>query len=214
MQVCSDWTTEPWLTANFVFVARQGTGSAAIPALQPQTDAEHRLFAECEARNALKSAARNRDKELVAKGNLSMLSWPSAEAVNLAKALLQEARPLLDLPALAAGDSVLLSHTQLSNVFICQPQHRNTHHRVFGGFLMRRAFELAFATAYQFAGAQPVFREVDEVTFQRPVDVGDLVRFESVVVGTHQPTPPHPHPQAQAQPTKHDPPRVYVEVRC
>ena len=33
----------------------------------------------------------------------------------------------------------------------------------------RRAYELAFATCYMFAGVRPVFLEVDEVTFQSPV---------------------------------------------
>lgn len=34
--------------------------------------------------------------------------------------------------------------------------------RVFGGFLMRRAFELAFATAYTFAGWRPRFVRCEE----------------------------------------------------
>lgn len=48
----------------------------------------------------------------------------------------------------------------------------------------RRAYELAFATAYMFAGSRPIFVEVDEVTFQRPVDVGDLLRFKSCILHT------------------------------
>jgi hypothetical protein len=35
--------------------------------------------------------------------------------------------------------------------------------RVFGGFLLRRAFELAFATCYVFAGSRPIFDCVDDV---------------------------------------------------
>jgi acyl-coenzyme A thioesterase 9 len=54
----------------------------------------------------------------------------------------------------------------LSNTFVCQPQQRNMHGRIFGGFLMRRAFELAFATTYLFAGSRPSFVRVDEVTFK------------------------------------------------
>lgn len=34
---------------------------------------------------------------------------------------------------------------------------------------MRRAFELAFATAYAFAGSAPLFLEVDHVDFLKPV---------------------------------------------
>ena len=51
--------------------------------------------------------------------------------------LLAEARTAADLPALAAGDAVLMPQTSLSNTFICQPQQRNMHGRMFGGFLMR-----------------------------------------------------------------------------
>ncbi len=53
--------------------------------------------------------------------------------------------------------------TSLQNTFTCQPQQRNPHGRVFGGFLLRRAFELAFATCYLFAGTRPVFDCVDDV---------------------------------------------------
>ena len=44
---------------------------------------------------------------------------------------------MLDMPALAQGDAVPMQHTRLQNTFTCQPQQRNMHGRVFGGFLMR-----------------------------------------------------------------------------
>lgn len=53
----------------------------------------------------------------------------------------------------------------------------------------RRAYELAFASAYMFAGQRPIFKEIDEVTFKRPVDIGDLLRLTSSIVHT-QPTSP------------------------
>lgn len=49
---------------------------------------------------------------------------------------------------------------------------------------MRRAFELAFATAYVFGGAKPKFLEVDDISFESPVDVGDLLVFNSRVLYT------------------------------
>ena len=56
--------------------------------------------------------------------------------------------------------------------------------------MRRRAFELAFSTTYMFAGSRPEFLLVDEVTFQHPVDIGDLLRFRSAVVHTQQPVAP------------------------
>jgi hypothetical protein len=64
---------------------------------------------------------------------------------------------------LAAGDAVLMDSTRLSNTFTCQPQQRNMYGRIFGGFLMRRAYELAFATVHMFAGSRPRFVQVDRV---------------------------------------------------
>lgn len=86
------------------------------------------------------------------------------------------------MPALADPHSLPAEATSLSNAFVCQPQQRNMHGRIFGGFLMRRAFELAFATTYLFAGSRPSFVRVDDVTFRNPVDVGSLLRFTSHVV--------------------------------
>ena len=88
---------------------------------------------------------------------------------NRLQALLAEGRIFCHMPALADRDSILLSETRLENALICQPQQRNIHGRIFGGFLMHRAFELAFATAYAFAGLMPCFLEVDLVDFLRPV---------------------------------------------
>ena len=79
-----------------------------------------------------------------------------------------------------------MNETRLENALIAQPQQRNTAGRVFGGFLMRRAYELAHSTAYLFAGRRPVFLELDEVTFRSPVSVGDLLRFESCVLYTSE----------------------------
>jgi acyl-coenzyme A thioesterase 9 len=99
-----------------------------------------------------------------------------------ATALLQEAAPLLTMPTLADGGAVLLKDTAMQNAMIAQPQVQNLHNRIFGGFLMRRAFELAFANAYMFGGTRPRFREVDEVSFTAPVDIGDLLVFKSRIL--------------------------------
>ena len=52
--------------------------------------------------------------------------------------------------------------------------------------LRRRAFELAFATCYIFAGSRPIFTQVGEITFKKPVEVGDLLRLHSIVLYTHE----------------------------
>ncbi|KAE8663250.1 putative calcium ion binding protein [Hibiscus syriacus] len=103
-----------------------------------------------------------------------------------------EARSKLRKKKRVDRDSILLRDTRLENALICQPQQRNIHGRIFGGFLMHRAFELAFSTAYAFAGLVPCFLEVDHVDFLRPVDVGDFLRLTSCVLYTELENPDQP----------------------
>ncbi|XAR71046.1 Palmitoyl-CoA hydrolase [Bertholletia excelsa] len=170
------------LTANFTFVARdRKTGkSALINQIQPETEQEKMLWREAEERKKVQNQQRGQPKE-VEDGDIDSL-----------KDLLAEGRIFCDMPALADRDSILMKDTSLQNSLICQPQKRNIHGRIFGGFLMRRAFELAFATAYAFAGIAPHFLEVDHVDFLKPVDVGNFLRLKSCVMYTELQNPAQP----------------------
>ena len=97
---------------------------------------------------------------------------------------MNEAGPLLNMPSLANPHSILVGQTELQNAEIAQPQVRNLANQIFGGFLMRRAYELAYTTAYVFGGARPKFFEVDQVLFSMPVSVGDLTNFHAKVLYT------------------------------
>ena len=96
--------------------------------------------------------------------------------------LVERGNAVQDMPALAHSNSVLVNQTHHENTLLMQPQNVNIAGRVFGGFLMHRAYDLALATCYTFAGAYPRFKEVGEVTFKKPVDIGDLVRLRSRVI--------------------------------
>ncbi|KAK4419744.1 Acyl-coenzyme A thioesterase 9, mitochondrial [Sesamum alatum] len=167
------------LTANFIFVARDyTTGKAAqVNRLAPETENEKRLYEAAEERYKLRRMKIRDEHKVVEIQN---------GGPNRFEALLAEGRIFCDMPALADRDSILLKDTRLENSLICQPQQRNIHGRIFGGFLMHRAFELAFSTAYTFAGMMPSFLEVDHVDFLRPVDVGDFLRFKSCVLYTER----------------------------
>lgn len=172
-------TTDPSdstaLTANFIFVARDyKTGKAApVNRLVPETEREKLLYEAGEARSELRKRKFRDEEREIENGGRSRF-----------EALLAEGRIFCDMPALADRDSILLKDTCLENSLICQPQQRNIHGRIFGGFLMHRAFELAFSTAYAFAGMMPSFVEADHVDFLKPVDVGDFLRFKSCVLYT------------------------------
>ncbi|GAB4830378.1 Acyl-coenzyme A thioesterase 2, chloroplastic [Ancistrocladus abbreviatus] len=171
------------LTANFIFVARDShTGKAApVNRLSPESEQEKLLFEEAEARSKLRKKKREEGRRGF-----------ENQAVERLQALLAEGRIFCDMPALADRNSILLRDTRLENFLICQPQQRNIHGRIFGGFLMHRAFDLAFSTSYVFAGMVPRFLEVDHVDFLRPLDVGDFVRLKSCVLYTELDNPEHP----------------------
>ena len=164
MGTCLSGATNPSdavaLVANFTFVARDTkTGkSALVNQISPETDKEKLLWEEAEERNKMRKKKKAEKKR-----------GPENEDMERLNALLSEGRVFIDMPALADRDSILIQDTRHENTFICQPQQRNIHGRIFGGFLMRKAFELAFSNAYAFAGAAPLFVEVDHVDFFRPV---------------------------------------------
>lgn len=171
------------LTANFTFVARDSTTgkSALINQLSPETCKEILLWKKAGERNKMRKKKKQEQKKEI-----------DSEEVNRLNELLSEGRIFCDMPALADRDSILIKDTCLQNSLICQPQQRNIHGRIFGGFLMRRAFELAFATAYAFAGSSPCFLEVDHVDFLKPVDVGNFLSLKSCVLYTELDNPTQP----------------------
>ncbi|EFN56026.1 hypothetical protein CHLNCDRAFT_145454 [Chlorella variabilis] len=175
------------LTALFTFVARDALSGKpfAINSLEPQSQQDRELFEQRLRINQERKAARKRS---AGSGSGGKLQHVSAEAERWAEQLLAAAKTKRDLPALADANLLLMDDTSLENTFTCQPQQRNMHGRIFGGFLMRRAFELAHSTAYLFAGCRPRTGKrgrppspVDQITFQRAVNVGDLIKFKSRV---------------------------------
>merc|ERR1712151_61592 len=76
----------------------------------------------------------------------------------------------------------LLSETRLTSTLLCHPEHSNTAGRIFGGYLMRQAYEIASTNAYMFSGSKPLVLEVGEIYFHGEVLPGEMVRFESAVL--------------------------------
>ncbi|URE44654.1 thioesterase [Musa troglodytarum] len=119
------------LTATFIFVARDSkTGkSAPVNRLLPETEREKLLFKEAEARDKVRKGKREEQKRTFENGGHSLHG-----DIKRLKTLLAEGRVFCDLPALADRDSILIRDTKLENSLICQPQQRNLHGRIFGGF--------------------------------------------------------------------------------
>lgn len=58
---------------------------------------------------------------------------------------------------------------------------------IFGGFLLKQTFELAFSCAAAFAHTRPTFVSLDPSTFQNPVPVGSILYLTATIVYTDPP---------------------------
>ncbi len=78
-----------------------------------------------------------------------------------------------------------IDQTQIEKTLLMHLQDRNLHGKVFGGYIMREAFELAWLAAYNFGqGEFPEIYHVDDVAFMSPIDIGNIVQFKAKVVYT------------------------------
>lgn len=172
----------PVMSASLTFVARSASAHAvAVPRLQPETAAEVALYDE---------GARGQEMRKKARGESVYVKPPTPSELALVHELftqLQECtvRPggsaeRIFTPA-AAGSHMFMEDARLSSTFISQPEERNLHGKVFGGMLMRRAFEVAWACGWTYTGVLPKFLSLDDVTFLLPVDVGSLMRFDAQI---------------------------------
>ena len=81
-------------------------------------------------------------------------------------------------------NSVWFDDAKLKNLIICQPENRNRFNKIFGGFIMRQAFELAWANTYTYSKSRPFCLHMDDIWFRAPVEVGSLLYFNSQICYT------------------------------
>lgn len=176
---------DSWLVANFTFVARDPVTQKAFPInnLVPVTKTELSEFVLAEKYNERKKG--------IAKRQALTISPPSEEESKTIHSLWMEGRSL-DVQRAKDGNSVSkavkklsMNDTKVQSTGIMQPQYRNRHsYMIFGGYMMRQTFELAYACAAAFAHLQPRFVSLDTVTFKNPVPVGSVLQFTAFVAYT------------------------------
>lgn len=180
LQVLVPEQTRHLLTAKFVMVAMEANATNTVPVnkLIPKNEEEQAIFDEGAA-----SVARR--KKFQASGILKQP--PTQEERDLLhKLFLEDFDPetyILKSDECPTG-AIWMQDAKLTNVIICQPEFENLYNKVFGGFLMRNAFELAWATTYILSGRRPKTYHTDDIWFRKPVELGSLLHYESQVVYT------------------------------
>ncbi|EGC36211.1 hypothetical protein DICPUDRAFT_151354 [Dictyostelium purpureum] len=76
-----------------------------------------------------------------------------------------------------------MKSTVIHSVILCQPQEKNINGSIFGGYLMRQGFQIAYScVSLKFNESLPRFIAMDDISFLLPVEIGDILSLESMIV--------------------------------
>ncbi|KAK5081846.1 hypothetical protein LTR70_008466 [Exophiala xenobiotica] len=88
-------------------------------------------------------------------------------------------------PATQPSNAISMAKSNIHSTQISQPQYRNRHNfMVFGGYLLKQTFELAFTCASAFSHSRVQFLNLDPSTFEEPVPVGSVLYIGARVTYT------------------------------
>ncbi|KAL5696744.1 hypothetical protein EMGR_000094 [Emarellia grisea] len=168
------------ITCAFTMVSLDPATKKPVPIapLLVENAEERLLFHKGEENYQAKKALRTRS--LLEKA-------PDAEESNLIHNMWTKEMAYLnpESPAQRPDNMVFMSDTVLKSAMIMQPQDRNRHNfMIFGGFLLKQTFELAFCCAASFSHARPNFISLDPSTFENPVPVGSVLYLRATVAHT------------------------------
>jgi len=79
-----------------------------------------------------------------------------------------------------ASQYIPIPQTSVEKTLLMHLQDKNIHNKVFGGFLMKEAADLAWTTSYLHGGGSyPDFVHIDDIYFLSPVEIGSVIIFKS-----------------------------------
>ena len=149
-----------------------------IPPLELETPAERALFAKGEENYKAKRALKE--------SNI-MQSPPDASESALIHNMWTERLAYADSsnPTQMPPGVYPMLKTTIHSTQIMQPQYRNRHNfMIFGGYLLKTTFELAFTCAASFSHSRPRFLNLDPSNFKEPVPVGSVLYVSAGVTYT------------------------------
>lgn len=171
---------DPIMTAKFLMVARDPGNKvkAVVNPLAVETPEERALFEAGEGSKLIRQT----------EAEFSLLKSPPSvdERLTIHDLFIKT----LDIKSATfkrfakPENSMWMDEAVLKNVIICFPEKRNLYSKIFGGFLMRQAFELAWTNSCLFSKTRPRLIGVDDIVFRRPVELGSLLFLSSQVVYT------------------------------
>ncbi|KHN86306.1 Acyl-coenzyme A thioesterase 9, mitochondrial [Toxocara canis] len=169
-----------YLKATFVMVARNPSATRSLPLapLKITSVEEEELFERGETARKMRKMNEAR----------SLLKFPPNEAE---RSLLHDMFvKTLDPKNLSFRRRILppnhkwIEDSKLKNAVLCFPSQRSVYNKIFGGFIMRMAFELAWTNASMYSKHRVDIVAVDDINFKNPVEIGDILLLSSQVCFT------------------------------
>ena len=152
----------------FTMVARSGMGedavSVALPPLEYDADTEQRRFDKALAR-----------REEYKQSQAALLEPPSLEEFQLLTNL-HHAQEEPGFQGLLAARLVTDAWERM------YPEQENVPQKIFGGYLIRRAYELSSICSELAAPGRSIIAAVNRINFLHPVRMGDKLHYTSRVV--------------------------------
>ncbi|MDR9415871.1 MAG: hotdog domain-containing protein [Gracilimonas sp.] len=109
---------------------------------------------------------------------MDALQHPPSKEEYLMLRELHQAQDEDDFDGLLAGDLIRGNWERM------YPEQENVPEKIFGGYVIRRAFELAMMHAEEITPDRPVFVRVNRINFLQPVRIGDKLDFTSRITYT------------------------------
>ena len=154
----------------FTMVARKGEGDEAeslpIPSLEYESEIEERRDNDAIER-------RQKYQEQIN----ALEEPPSTEEYQMLREL-HKAQEEDDFDGLLAGEEIRNSVERM------YPDLENVPQKIFGGYVIRRAYELALIQAEEIMPDRPIFVRVNRINFLQPIRIGDKLDFTSRIVYT------------------------------
>ncbi|CAG5128788.1 unnamed protein product, partial [Candidula unifasciata] len=171
-----DGVMQQVITAKFLFVARnpQTNKAAIVNPLDPVTPEEIEAFRIGEENKTIRQL----------EGSKSLLKTIPTEEERLVihdifLSTVDQKSGTLRV-RVKPDNSVWMDESRLKTLIICHPEDRNLYNKIFGGFLMMKAYELAWTNVSLYTKTRPgTCKCVDDIVFKKPVEVGSLLFFSS-----------------------------------
>jgi len=160
---------------HFIMVARCPTTNRAAPVIQVNPATEE------EMKNYEHSEYLSKERKLFASQNIFnvMPATAELEAVHeLFKTTTNESFSDRNLPE----NAIAMNQAEVKSVIVCQPESRNIHNKIFGGWLMRQATELARSNACMVTGGIHRIIFIDDIMFDKPVEIGSILMLHSQII--------------------------------